>query len=912
MALSAGTRLAPYEILAPLGAGGMGEVYRATDTTLGREVAIKVLPAELAHDSERLARFEREAKLLASLNHPNIAHVYGFETAPLPDGSPAHFLAMELVEGEDLAERLKRGPVPVDEAIAIAKQIAEGLEEAHEKGIVHRDLKPANVRLIPDGKVKVLDFGLAKAYAGDPATGSGADLSQSPTLPHAGTAAGIILGTAAYMAPEQARGKPVDKRADVWAFGVLLYEMLTGRRAFEGEDVTEVLASVIRDMPALDALPRETPGAVRRALRRCLQKDPKRRMRDMADARVELEEASGAPRPEESGDGAARAPARPFWRRALPVAAGVLGGAALVGIPSGLGRPGAGPQAVTRLTIETHEGPSRVAVSPDGRHVLMTSGGTIHLRSLADFEIVPVAGPDLERLANPVFSPDGRSIVFSAGATLNRVPTTGGVAREIAKLATFPMGVSWSGDRLLCGLGAEGVVSVPASGGAVEQLVTLSPGEHAASPQLLPGGDALIFTLADGFGLPEWHTARIVVQSLASGRREVVIPQGSDARYLPTEQVLVYAVDGILLAVPFDATALRTVGPSFPVVEGVGRVWRGGLLQPGATVAISASGTLVYLPGPRSLSSDRRVVFTDRSGRERELALAPKEYESPRISPNGRQLALSTDGEGEAAVWLYDLSGENAIRRLTFTGRNRIPVWSPDGARLAYQSDREGDTAIFVQRADGAADAERLTTPEPGEVHVPESWSRDGRHLSYSVLTPSGAELWMHSMSDGKDSRFGDVLSTAPLNSAFSPDGRWIAYTMRSRFGGAEVFVQPVPATGARYLVSSGDGSAHHPFWSRDGREIFYLGSGGGQLMAARIVFEASVTSGNPVRVPGAVSNTTVRSPLNYDITPDGREFVWTREVGPQGADADQLPGAPVRVVLGWFEELGARMVVKR
>jgi eukaryotic-like serine/threonine-protein kinase len=907
MSVAPGQHVGFYEILGLLGQGGMGEVYRARDGGLNRDVAIKVLPAVMAADPDRLRRFRREAQLLASLNHPNIAQVYGFEEATLADGFTASILVMELVEGQDIAERLLAGAIPADEALAFARQIADGLEEAHERGIVHRDLKPANIKITPDGKVKILDFGLAKAFLGDPSSaGSMSDLAHSPTFSRQMTEAGLILGTAAYMSPEQARGRPVDRRADIWAFGVVLYEMLSGQRLFAGQTVSDTLAAVLRADPDWSLLPAGTPPAVRRLLRRCLERDAKRRLGWIGGVGHDLDEPEAAIVQPQT---AVMAPPAASWRRLLPVSAAVLVIAALVGVAVAVTPWGAATGTgalVSRLSIETTVQPDDIAISPDGTRVLWRRGRNVELRTLSDFTAVPfrISEPAFRDL---VFSPDGQSVAFTVDQTLKRLPITGGAAVEVAQLPAAPYGCSWTEDHLYCALGAAGIVRVAATGGAVEQVVTLGAGEHAATPRLLPAGDALLFTLAPGAQRPEWQRSSVVVQALGSGQREVLAASGSDPRYLATGHVA-YVVEGVWYAVAFDARGHKVVGAPQAVVEGVGRRTSGGLLQPQADLDVAANGTLVYLAGASTRATDRQVVVADRSGAERVLGLQPDRYKSPRVSPDGRQLALSIDAPAEAAVLVYDLSERNAVRRLTFTGRNRLPVWSPDGRRLAFQSDRGGDTAIFVQPADGSGEAERLTAPETGTIHIPESWSSDGRYLSFSTVSASGSELWLRSMRDGSLVRFGDVRSNAPMNSAFSPDGRWIAYTERGRAGNTRtaVFVQPVPATGARYQISADNDAGHHPFWSPAGHELFHWSHGGGVLVSTSLTLNGSLTLGKPVRVPGShPSNTTAVEPLNYGITPNGRELVLTRSVTAATASpAGPVERGSIKVVLNWFEEL--------
>ena len=913
MPLTPGARFGPYEITGALGAGGMGEVYRARDSKLKRDVALKVLPADVANDRDRLARFQREAEVLASLNHPHIAHIHGVEES---NGTIA--LIMELVEGEDLAQRIARGPIPIEEALPIARQIAEALEAAHERGIIHRDLKPANIKVRDDGTVKVLDFGLAKAI--DPVGGSNPNLMNSPTITsparlrqgygEAGTEVGVILGTAAYMAPEQAKGRAIDRRADVWAFGVVLFEMLTGKRAFDGADISEVLASVLKDAPSHDALPAATPIAIRRLLRRCLEKNPSKRLDSMAAARIEIDEAMAEP---EAAVPYVVKPSRQVWRRAWPlIASGVVGAALIVTLGAALGWSGTdrAPRHVSRLLIMAPDPPIHIAVSPNGLRVAMIADTRLMVRDLSD-PAAKVVTEDPRGPLSPIFSLDGESLVFSAGTVLRRVPVAGGEPVDIAQLTARPMGLSWAGDALLAGLGPRGIVSVSMSNGTVTPLLTVKPGEHAATPQMLPGGEAVLFTLATTAGDADWNRSQIVVQSLASGTREVVVANGSDARLLSGGR-LVYAAGGVWFGVAFDPGTHRVIGLPVALVNGVKRDTSRGLVLPTAQLGVSTTGTLVYIPGPIALPpTPKNLVLTDRAGREQPFDVPAKKYESPRLSPDGRQLAVSSDEGQESVIWTYDVTGRLALRRLTFKGSNRFPTWSPDGASLAFQSTRDGDAGIFTSRADGTGEAERLTTAAPGTSHIPESWSRDGRFLSFSMLGNDGAELWLYSMRERQMTRFGDVRSPSLLNSAFSPDSRWIAYNVRAPLGiGARVYSQPVPATGALAQVSSDADNAHHPFWSPAGDELFYFALGGGQMVSASVRLVPSLGFGKAVPLPvNFPSVMTGRGPLNYDVTRDGRAFVWTKPVV-EPNDAAQVPNA-IHVVLNWFEELSAKVPVK-
>ena len=834
MSFAAGTRLGVYEIVGALGAGGMGEVYRAHDMKLGRDVAVKILSDAFAFDPDRTARFEREARVLASLNHPNIAALYGFEES---DGR--HLLVMELVEGETLADRLQSGPIAIEETLKIARQIAEALEAAHEKGVVHRDLKPANVKITSDEKAKVLDFGLAK-LAGPAEAGhyvrdgvqdgvgagvqAGPAMTNSPTLSLAMTQAGMILGTAAYMSPEQAKGRTADKRSDVWAFGCVLYEMLTGKRPFEGEDTADTMAAVLRGEPDWSALSVDVPRPIRTLIQACLRKDRRQRIGDISTALFLLNEPLDAPAPAIQTRVAVH---RALWRRAMPFAATAALVAALVGGVAWIVRPSLPPLTVTRFPFTLPEGQQftnyqrgMIAISPDGTQLAYVANQRLYLRAMSEVEARPISGTEQSNPANPVFSPDGRSIAFRSGADgmLKKIGISGGAAVTLSQ-ADAPFGMSWGAGGILFGQGSQGIMRVSPNGGKPERLVSVNGGELAHGPQMLPDGQTVLLTLTTGGNRsPDaWDKADIIAQSLKSGARKTLIQGGSDARYLPTGH-LVYALHGVLFAVPFDPRRLEVTGGAVPIVEGVRRA--GGTTGT-AHFSVSNSGSLIYIPGP-SLTSGRQsnLALLDRKGSVALLKLPPGSYEFPRISPDGKRVAFGTDDGKEASIWIYDLSGASAMRRLTFGGNNRFPIWSADGRRVAFQSDREGDLGIFWQPADVSGAAERLTKPDQGTSHVPESWSPKDDRFSFSVVKGAGASLWTFSLQDKKAAPFGDVRSSSPLNSEFSPDGRWVAYTLRT--GTATIYVQPFPATGAKYQISKDDG-AHHALWSPDGKEIFYV-----------------------------------------------------------------------------------------
>jgi len=924
MALAPGTRLGTYEVAGAIGAGGMGEVYRARDLKLDRDVALKILPSAFATDPDRLARFEREAKTLAALNHPLIAQIYGIE-----DSTGVRALVMELVDGETLDARI--GGLSVAEALALAKQIAEALHAAHEQGIIHRDLKPANIKVRSDGTIKVLDFGLAKlSVEAGAASGSGGPaaiegLTQSPTLTLAATQAGIILGTAGYMSPEQAKGRAADKRSDLWSFGCVLYEMLSGRRAFEGEDVSDTLASVLKSEPDWSALPPELPTAIKTMLQRCLVKDRRARVADIAVVQFVLAEASALTGPPKGGPHIEyrAAKAGHSVRRLMPIAGAVLITAALAAIAAWRWWPRPEPLPVSRFTIVlpqdqqfSNTGRQMIALSHDGKQLAYVANNRLYLRAISDQRPRAIAGSDSTNgvILNPVFSPDGQSLAFFALAdnTLKRLSVVGGVPVTVCRSQGVPYGMSWDESGILYADGSRGILRCPSSGGMPEPLVKVEPEEFPQSPQMLPGGTSVLFTLARANDAAErWDKAQVIVQSLDTGRRTTAINGGSDARYLPTGHLL-YALRGVAFAIPFDATAGAVTGAAVPVVEGVRRspVAAGtGVAQ----IATSATGTLIYLPGPADTSNSQlRIALNDRMGTLTRLAPAPAQFVHLRASRDGARLAIDTDDGKTADVWIYDMAGGTALRRLTTTGKNRFPIWSPDGLRVAFQSDREGDLAIFAQRADGTGSVERLTKPENGIAHIPESWSPDGRFISLSVVKDSMNTLSILTVADHTIAPFGNVQSTEPPGSVFSPDGRWLAYHAlrpedRARaLDSGGTFVQTFPASGGIYPAPR-MGRDFQPLWSRDGKELYYVPlAANGRIAAVRVMAQSGLTFGNPETFPATIiAGRTSGLRRAFDVLPDGRF------VGP--VPADQTTGeagsdSEIRIVLNWFDELKARV----
>ena len=896
-----------FHIMEAIGYGGMGEVYRARDSRLLRDVAIKILPKRFALDGDRLARFEREAEVLGSLNHPNIAGIHGVE-----ESDDVRALVLELVEGPTLAERIARGPIPVEETVAIARQIAEGLEAAHERSIVHRDLKPANIKLRPDGTVKLLDFGLAKVVQPDllrPANVASTPTITSPSM----VARGVMLGSAAYVSPEQARGLEADKPPDIWAFGAVLYEMLSGRRAFQGDDVAETLASVLRQDIDWSALPASTPASVRRLIARCLDRNAGQRLRDIGEARIVLEDPESVrvvERPVSSRSWSSRM----MMIAAVAIVAGALGAAA-----AWFMRPLPIP-VVTRLTFSLPDGAtlfanrSVVALSPDGTQVAFVTPSGLYLRSMSSFDAHIIRGSeDIFNITEPAFSPDGQSIVFhtSADQTLRRIPASGGAAATIAH-TPYPYGLRWGPRGILfvqpgnaplsdANVRAHGIMRVSDDGGAPEMLITLKAGEVANSPQLLPGEQQLLFTIATGTTPDRWDKAKVVVQSLSSGQRKTLIEGGSDARYIPSGHV-VYAVAGSLFAVAFDVDRLEVRGAPVSVVEGVRRADASS--TGGAHYSVSGNGTLVYVAGPAVPRRD--IALTDRNGRSERLQLPPHLYEAPRVSPDGTRIVVGTDEGSEAVIWTYRLSGATALQRVTFGGNNRFPVWSADSRRVAFQSDREGDRGIFWQPVDGNGRTERLTTSEPDESHEPEAWSPTGDILLFSITKGADVALWTWSLKDRKAAPFGDVHSATRIGGVFSPDGRWVAYA-RSEGRKKTIYVEPFPPTGVKHqLVAYGSELPNHPLWSADGKELFY-NPGPGEFASVGVSTWPTFAFGKPtaLRRPFGGASTLTRRP--YDLMPDGR-FVSATE-GSLGHGGPS--GAEIRVVLNWFDELKARVPTK-
>jgi Tol biopolymer transport system component len=874
--LTTGSRLGPYEILSALGAGGMGEVYRARDTKLNRDVAIKVLLPAVANDPDRLARFSREAQVLASLNHPNIAAIYGIE-----ESIGVTALVMELVEGEDLSQRIARGPIPIDDALPIARQIAEALEAAHDHGIIHRDLKPANIKLRSDGTVKVLDFGLAKQGSGIGDQGSG-NTANSPTLSVHATEAGIILGTAAYMSPEQAAGKSVDKRSDIWAFGAVLMEMLTGRRVFRGDTLSHVLAAVLKDEPDWTALPPDTPTAVRRLIKRCLEKDRKRRLADVADARLELDDV--------------REPqvvaSPPIWSRVVPWAVAAL--ALALAIASWLvnpRQPFASLHPVHLLLSDqtpaiTVGGERSFAISPDGRRVVFVAdtGETrrLYLRDLG--AVAASAIPGTEFANSPFFSPDGQRVGFFAASKLQVVTLDGGRPEALVDVIT-PRGATWASDDTIVYSPSTdaGLWSVPAAGGTPKLLAEPDPakGERGYRwPQVLPGGEAVLFVVATS-DILSFDDARLLVRSLRTGEQREVA-RGGVGDYVSTGHV-VYARAGSLLAVPFDLVQLRTTGPPKPVVDGVTTFPASGSAQ----FAVSGNGTLLYVPG-KAESRQYNLVWRSRTGETSPLHLPSAPYQQISMSPDRSQAAIDIDG-ANASIWILDL-GRTATTRLTLEWSNNNPSWTSDPNRVAFSSSRAGQRILFWQRTDNQGAQEPVFPRGEFTGHVGFStWPADGRSVIFDAADPRTArDIWLVQL-DG-DRKPKPLMKTpfSESDPSVSPDGRWLAY-VSNESGRSETYIQPHPGPGAKFRIST-DGAAT-PRWAHDGRELFYLSRTG--MMNARI----DPATGHPLGQPELLFGTPAGQPPSFGIGRDGRFLMITNA-------SSETVARPITVVLNWFEEL--------
>jgi serine/threonine protein kinase/Tol biopolymer transport system component len=869
LSLSPGQRLGVYDITAQIGEGGMGHVYRATDTKLKRQVAIKILPPSLAADADRLARFQREAEVLASLNHPNIAGIYGLE-----DGGDLTALVMELVEGHDLSQRIARGAIPLDEALPIVKQIAEALEAAHERGIVHRDLKPANIKVRADGTVKVLDFGLAKAIA--PASAVVAETMNSPTFTTpAMTQAGVILGTPAYMSPEQVKGRTADTRADIWAFGVVLFEMLAGRRPFEGHEIADTLASILKSEPAWHALPRDTPGAIQRLLRRCLQKDRHQRLQHMGDARVEIDDAQRAP---SAGDAAG--PVRSSQRERLVWASAVFVTAVIAAV-GWWGHTPEAPEMRVEITTSGSAGSRSFAISPDATQVAFTADGPrgpqLWIRSLDVTAPRALQGTDGGEY--PFWSPDGRSIGFFANNKLKRLEIDGGDPQLLANVVT-PTGGTWNreGTILYVPRDSGGVYRVQATGGDPSAVTPhRSPELATRVPHFLPDGRHFLFYVAQG-GEP----AGVYIGDLGSEAMRRIL--SADGPALFGSDHLWFVREGTLFAQRFNPSTQALSGPVIRVANNVGE----GLFA--ASFSTSVAGAVAYREGAGQPS--RQLVWFDRSGKALGTAGEPGGLlANPSLSPNGRYVVVQRTFQANIDLWLLDLQ-RNVFSRMTDDPRvDSMPVWSPDGERVVFSAAVNDGSSLMVMRIDGTTVNETLSLPAT-DVKIACDWSADGRYILYRQLEQATgtSDLWALPMS-GESTPFQVVRTPSDeRDGQFSPDGKWVAY-QSDEAGRPEIYLQPFPGPGPKVRVSINGGSQVR--WSTNGKEIFYIAPDR-RLMAVGIDLAAGAAG---VGTPKPLFMTRLApirsiSRQQYVVAPDGQRFLISSVEEPQMS--------PITLILNW------------
>ncbi len=928
--LTPGLRVGPYEIVAPLGAGAMGEVYRACDTKLNRIVALKVLPERFALDPDRLARFTREAQLLATLNHPNIGAIYGLE-----ESNGAQALVLELIDGPTLADRIALGPISLEEALTIARQIAEAVEAAHEKGIIHRDLKPANIKIARNGVVKVLDFGLAKVWDGAPQS----DLSGSPRLTATDLGERTVLGTPAYMSPEQARGQSLDRRTDIWSFGCVLYEMLTGRAPFAGDTISDTLAAILEREPDPTMLPADTPVPIRRLLRRCLEKDRKRRLDSASNARLEIDDAMASPAAETLARAATPA------SRVTPVAVAALSGVAVIAalVVWTLMRPAQqAPVLSSRFAImaspaqplNVSSSDRDLALSPDGRHLVYlgrgapTVGLAVIVRAIDQLDARELPGMGALGM---FFSPDSRWIGFFTPTELKKVSISGGPAITLGEVTGAPLGASWSDDSTIVFATNDprtGLWRVSADGGEPTILTTPDAAQGETDhgfPSVLPGGRGVLLTIMTA---GQADNAQVAVLDLRTGRRKTLVRGGSQAEYVNpsagTGQAgyLVYAAAGTLRAVRFDPERLEVLGDPVTVVEQV-------MIKPSgaANYAVSRQGTLFYVPGGVSVQmSPRSLVWVDRKGHEEPIKAPLRAYGTPRISPDGTRLLIGISDQESNDNWMWDFERET-LTRLTFApGSDSLALWTPDGRRFIFSSNRAGLSNLYGQAVDGTGVADRLTTS--ANQQFSSSISPDGtlvvgnERLSMAASTQMApGPAWRVRLYPmvGAASRPGPgpSPSASPARveppaqtlfdggwAEFSPNGRYLAYqSAAGEPGRSEVYVRPFPQVDSgRWQISTTGGT--RPAWARSGRELFYLDASN-TLTAVPVQTSGSTFSaGKPAKVFDAKYSTPF-PPRSYDVSADGKRFLMLKDsaVG----DPNATPASMV-VVEHWFEELKQRV----
>ena len=883
LSLTPGTRLGVYEVTSLIGEGGMGQVYRATDTKLKRQVAIKILPPSLAADHDRLTRFQREAEVLASLNHPNIAQIHGLE-----ESGGGTSLVMELVEGDDLSQRLARGAIPLDEALPIARQIAEALEAAHEHGIIHRDLKPANIKIRPDGTVKVLDFGLAKAMT--PAGLSSADVMNSPTLVARDTQAGMILGTAAYMAPEQARGKAVDRRADVWAFGAVLFEMLTGKRAFPGEDITDTLAAVVRAEPEWSLVPRDMSPTLVLYLQRCLHKDPKQRIGDIHDVRLALDGALDV-----AAQASTAVAPTPASRARLPwmVAAVSVILAAALAIPAVRHLAEAPPSTPPEIRTDiTTPGSGTFALSPDGRQLafVASSGGMqrLWLRSLSDATARPLAGTD--GADDPFWSPDNRSIAFFTATELKRLDLAGGAPRTVASGSRFNFGTWGADDVILYSELTPPSLSllkrVSAAGGAPMPVRPLGAEMGHYAPWFLPDGKRFLFTAT---GRPD--AAGIYLGTLDGSPPTRLTRDVSPGLYLPRTSASLGAVrDGgwlvwlrtdTLVAQRLDLATPALVGETLSVADDV------------EFASLSSAGLMAYRTGAGS--AQRQLAWFDARGSQLATVGEPGNLSAFGLSPDGKNVAMTVGGTSDQDIWILEVT-RGLRTRFTFAqGADRNPVWSPDGRSLVFASSRSGHIDLYKKSVDGTIGSEELLYADE-RAKQPHSWSPDGKYLLFSAIDQkTKSDLLILPMAGERKPFAFAQTEFSEAQGVFSPDGRWIAY-VSDESGAADVYAAPFPGPGGKRLISTkqaGVGQGGVPVWRPDGREIFYIAPDR-SLMAVEVTVKGtSLEAGLPRVLFGPILAVGGR---NYAVSADGKRFLTLIRPG-------RRTDAPITLIQNWQPE---------
>jgi serine/threonine-protein kinase len=932
MSVSAGTRLGPYEIVAAIGAGGMGEVYKARDTRLDRAVAIKILPASLAADPQFRERFDREARAISQLAHPHICTLYDVGAS----GETA-FLVMEHLEGETLEQRLKKGAMPLAEALKVAIQIADALSAAHRHGIIHRDLKPGNVMLTKGSagstsspQAKLLDFGLAKSGEAGAAT---MGLSMLPTTPPNLTAQGTILGTFQYMAPEQLEGQEADARSDIFAFGALVYELVSGRKAFEGRSQASLTAAILEhDPPPLTSLQPAAPSSLDHIVAKCLAKNPDDRWQSARDVTTELNWLASTHEKRIASRAPSTVASAPTSRAAIALSAAAIIGLGAVASTFVVNRLSHAPNRavvrsiVTTLPAEhlrafpadetTNEGrPSRktIAWSPDGQSIVFSGsvGGRqqLFVRALNQLEALPIAGTD--GASNPFFSPDGQWIGFTAPGALRKVPVGGGPPTTLRELTDLVLGADWADDgSIVYSLDRDGLWRISAAGGTPERLTQpdLTKGElKHVLPQMLPGSRAVLFTVTHTVS-PKWDDTEVVVQELATGSRRAHLESAADGRYVASGHI-VYLQRGTMLAAPFDLAGLKFTGGGIGVLDGVmqaANMTNENFESGAGQFAVSAGGSLVYAPGSIFPDPERTVVWVTRAGVEEPLPMPVRAYMSPRLSPDGKLMTLWT--QGDRSVWIYDLTRQS-LTRINIGSRNSRSIWAPDGRRIAFSSTRaSAEENAFLVSADGSGTPDRLVTCEcPSHAT---SWTPDGRTIvgverkenNYDIVLVdvAGTHQKTPLLHSKADENYPDI----------SPDGRWIAY-VSNESGRSEVYAQPFPNLGSRHQISIDGGTA--PAWSRDGRELFYTTTAptpGGQasltrMMAVAVTAVPSFVASPPrVLFEGRYGATAIVRP--YDVTADGQRFLMVKQ-------KDRAPAFVSQMILvqNWLEELKARVPTK-